>query len=347
MKINRYYILITLLLALIPTLVSCRQETYVNDFLTLEVGLRWDRVWERDYGMSLQSDWDAEHHGLSYDDLKPAVPKSVNTVRYDTDVAAEEGAISPDGGSLTIGESAHPSFLLYNGDSDNIIISDMASALSVRASATPRYRASLSALMERHPDARTTNPPDILYSAFIESAPAPDSQEPTKMNVTMQPVVYTYLVRYEFEHGLEHVSLARGALAGMAESVYLKNGVTSDESSIILFDCEMKTYGCEARVTSFGTPGFTDEYFGRGMARQSHERPYTLNLEVMLTNGNIVEFNYDISEQLKNQPRGGVIIIRGIRIEDVEAESSSGIDVDISGWGDNQDIDLPMGVSGR
>lgn len=345
MKINRHYILIAVMLTLLPTLLSCRQELCYNHFPTLEIGLLWEREWERDYGMSHQSNWDHQYHGFSYDKLKPTVPEWVNIVRYDSDGSVDERFLTPDGGSMTISESARPSFLLYNGDTEYIILSDMVSLLSARASATPRSRSTLSSVMERHPDAQTTNPPDILYSAFIENTPAVKNHETTLMNVKMQPLVYTYVIRYEFEYGLEHVSLARGALGGMAESVHMKDGVTSDESIIILFDCEMKPYGCESLVHSFGVPGFPDEYYGRSVARPPHDRPYTLNLEVMLKNGKIVEFNYDIAEQLKNQPRGGVITVKGIRIEDEEAKFASGFSVDVSGWGEHEDIDLPVGVS--
>ena len=161
--------------------------------------------------------------------------------------------------------------------------------------------------------------------------------------VKMQPLVYTYVVRYEFEHGIEHVALARGALSGMAESVYLRNGVTSEETTIILYDCDIKSYGCEAHVRSFGVPGFPDEYYGRSEMSRA-DLPYTLNLEVRLTNGKIYEFNYDIADQIARQPRGGVIRITGIRIEDDQNLSESGFDVNVDDWGDYVDVDLPVGI---
>ena len=160
----------------------------------------------------------------------------------------------------------------------------------------------------------------------------------------MQPLVYTYVIRYEFEAGLQHVALARGAIAGLAESVYLRDGRTSDEPIILLYDCDIKDYGCEAHVKSFGIPGFPDEYYGRA-GDNAAERPYTLNLEVMLTNGKTIEFNFDIADQLQKQPRGGVITVSGITIEDEKNEPepspSGGFDVDLGGWGE-EEIDLPV-----
>ncbi|MDE7109403.1 MAG: DUF5119 domain-containing protein, partial [Muribaculaceae bacterium] len=147
--------------------------------------------------------------------------------------------------------------------------------------------------------------------------------------------------RYEFEYGLENVALARGALGGMADSVYLLDGRSSEEATIIIYDCDIKDYGCEAHVRSFGVPGFPDEYYGRGDLR-TEPRRYTLNLEVRLKNGKFVEFNIDVSDQIEKQPRGGLITVSGLRIEDIDSSSPAGFDVEVEGWGERVDIDLPV-----
>ncbi|MDE6300032.1 MAG: DUF5119 domain-containing protein, partial [Muribaculaceae bacterium] len=154
-------------------------------------------------------------------------------------------------------------------------------------------------------------------------------------------LVYTYVVRYEFEYGLEHVALARGAIGGMAESVYLLDGRTSDESTIIIYDCDLKDYGCEARVRSFGVPSFPDEYYGRAGVSDPSRR-YTLNLEVRLNNGKYVEYNLDITDQIAHQPRGGVIKVSGLRVEDKDSSTPAGFNVVVDDWGDRVDIDLPV-----
>ena len=220
----------------------------------------------------------------------------------------------------------------------------MASLPDARASATARSRSSLALanVMERHPDARTTSPPDALYAAFIKDVPHVANHESKHMPVNMQPLVYTYLIRFEFETGVRHIQMARGALGGMAESVYLRDGVTSEQTAIILFDCDTTSYGCEARVSSFGIPGFPDEYYGRA-ANDVKSRPFTLNLELLLNNNKVLEYNYDISDQMAKQPRGGVITISGLRIEDSEAGFNSGFEVNIDDWRDQEEINLPVG----
>ena len=75
--------------------------------------------------------------------------------------------------------------------------------------------------------------------------------------------------------------------------------------------------------------------------RISHRQ--TLQLEVKLINGKVKEFVFDVTDQLADQPRGGVIHVSGLRIEDNESSSDSGFDADVDDWGNNEEIDLPVG----
>lgn len=338
------YNIIAVVLSVFALLTACERTKLCYDhYPKASMTIAWEQEWERDYGMGYRDNWDAGCYGFDYNWLKPGTPEWVNLIKYKDNDYDGEHYFSPSGGDVVFMEDGDYSFLLYNGDTEYIVLSDIASLPDARASATPRSRASLSYVMERHPGARSANPPDVLYSAFLEKVPSVGAHETKQLPVKMQPLVYTYVVRYEFEYGLQYVALARGALGGMAESVYLRDGSTSDESIIILYDCEIKDYGCEAHVKSFGVPGFPDEYYGRS-ADIADDRTYTLNLEVLLTGGKTVEFNFDVTGQLRNQPRGGVITVSGIRIENEQNDkpiSSGGFDVDLSGWG-IEEVDLPI-----
>lgn len=345
MKRYTYYIRAVLpLLILLPLMASCRKELCYNHYRTLSVGLLYEHEWERDYGMQHLLNWDSGFHGMEYDELRPVKPEWVMLVRFASDGSSTEKYMKVDGGDVIIPEDEGQSMMLYNGDTEYIVLSDLASASNARASATGRSRASLTVISENHPNARTTNPPDILYSAYVKNPPHVELHETKSMPVKMQPLVYTYVIRYEFEEGLEYVALARGALGGMAESVYLSDGRTSDNTSIILFDCETTSYGCMAKVRSFGVPGFPDEYYGQEARPMSTDKKYTLNLEVMLTNGDIESFDIDISDQMAKQPRGGVITVKGFKVKvPISSGHDSGFSVDVSGWGNHQDVDLPVG----
>lgn len=344
MKLSRT---LTLFLAMtvLLTFSSCRKDLCYNHFRTASVTLSWESEWERDYGMAHIDNWDASLHGFGYESLRPDLPKWVTMVKYTAGAAPYEYYMPVDGDDVNIGEPGDYSLLFYNNDTEYIVLSDMASLSAARASTTSRSRSSLTFMESRYPSFRSTNPPDVLWAAYFDRAPQIGLHETRPFPVRMQPLVYTYVVRYEFEHGIEHVALARGALAGMAESVYLSNGVTSEEGAIILYDCDIKPYGCEAHVRTFGVPGFPDEYYGRAADSPSRaERPYTLNLELRLRNGKTVEFDYDIADQIARQPRGGVIRITGIRIEDEQNLNDSGFDVSVDDWGEYEDIDLPIGT---
>lgn len=344
MKINNKYITIAGGLMVVTLLAACeRTELCYDHFPKASITFAWEREWERDYGMEHVHNWDDGYHGIGYDNLRPDTPEWVNLLKYKNNNPSGEHYFSSEGGVIEFKEDSNHSFLFYNGDTEYIILSDIASLSDARASATPRSRSSISYIMEKHPGVRSSNPPDVLYSAFIESVPSIGVHETKPLPVKLQPLVYTYLIRYEFEYGLEKVSLARGALAGMAESVYLRDGRTSDDPIIVLYDCDIKEYGCEAQVRSFGVPGFPDEYYGRDDSGTSG-RPYSLNLEVLLKNGKTVEFNYDIADQVKKQPRGGVITVSGLRIEDEIGDSDSGFQVDVNDWPEHDVIDLPIEV---
>lgn len=338
--------IITLTSAIVATmcLTSCRKELCYNHFRTASLNLSYEREWERDYGMSHQTNWDAQLHGHDYDHLRPDVPEWINLITYAPGKAPLEAFLEVEGGEVNVEGADDQSFLLYNGDTEYVVVSDVGSHATARASSTSRSRSTLAAMMSKYPNVRSTNPPDMLYAAYVDKVPRVEMHEVKPIPVTMKPLVYTYKIRYEFEHGLEHVGIARGAIGGMAESVYLRSGATADEESVILYDCELTSWGCVAHVQSFGIPGFPDKYYSP--QTRDNQRLYTLNLEVRLSNGKILDYDFDIADQIEKQPRGGVITVKGIRVEDEENKPVSGsmFDVDVEGWGEHEDIDLPVGV---
>lgn len=92
-------------------------------------------------------------------------------------------------------------------------------------------------------------------------------------------------------------------------------------------------------VRSFGIP----DWPGDGYTRAT-DRNYTLQLEVRLKNGKYLPpFMVDITEQVKAQPRGGVIVITGLEVSDEDGESGgSGFDVEVGDWGDRHEYELPV-----
>ena len=302
----------------------------------------YEREWQYTYKGG--TDWEAysgwrQDFGMTYDSLRPEIPSGLRVVVYNSDGTNNMLNIAPEGETVRMIPGEH-SMLFYNNDTEYIVFDDMQSFVSARATTRTRTRSSYmgNPFAEEEYNENTVNAPDMLYGNYEESYIAELTMEPDIMPVTMHPLVFTYLVRYEFSHGLEYVALARGALSGMAESVWLNSGHTSEEPATILYDCTIEDFGTQALVRSFGVPDFPNEHYS---VKAPHT--YALNLEVRLRNGNIKSFDFDVTDQVALQPQGGVIIVDGIDISDEEGWSGgSGFDVDIDDWGEYEDVEIPF-----
>ena len=336
MRRRTVYIL-SLLLCSGIILAGCRKDLcYDHDIHGLKVRTvlypQWELEWEYEHGIDWDTQWDSEQFLHEYEEFTPEQATGIAAFVYHEDGTNTENHLPAEGGELPMSEG-EKSLLFYNDDTRYILFGDMSSSATATATTRTRTRSTFS---ELHAGERTVNAPDILFGEWIEEHHAELTAKPVPLNITMQPLVYTYLVRYEFESGLEHVAMARGAIAGMAESVYLRGGVTSSQSATILFDCSLTDFGAEAEVTSFGVPDFNPETDSRA------EGKFGLNLEVRMKNGQFKTFEFDITEQVAGQPRGGVITVSGLEISDSEAGTGSGFDVTVEGWGEFQDIVLPL-----
>lgn len=335
------------LLATVAVMASCEHKDLCFDHdphapkSEVDIRAAYEREWQYDYN-SL-TDWRnfaawPQTYGMEYDDLRPSLPAGLRVQVYDSYQTGSVVNIDANGGTVWMHPGEH-SLLMYNNDTEYIVFNEMQSYASATATTRTRTRATYMGSQYADGDKESTvSAPDMLYGCYVPSYTQERTTEPSSLAVTMRPLVFTYLVRYEFVHGLEYVALARGALAGMAEAVWLNSGRTVDKAATVLYDCTLRSFGAEAQVRSFGVPDFPNDRY----APQS-QRHYGLNLEVRLKNGKLKTFDFDVTDQVACQPQGGVIVVRGIDISDEEgSEGGSGFDVDVEGWGDYKDIDLPL-----
>lgn len=319
---------------------GCRKDLcydHPDHAFSVQVNLTatWEQEWERSYQTDWQSVWNPAWP-QRYDDLRPDVPTGIRARIYTGGTAENEGNLSPEGGRLYMNEGTHD-LLFYNNDTEYIVFNDIAALASASATTRSLTRGAFEAL---HAGERTVNQPDMLYGAYMEEYTAEKTLAPTELPVTLRPLVYTYMIRYEFESGQQYVALARGALAGMAETVYLNDGHTGETAATVMFDCTLEDYGAEALVQSFGVPDYPGEHYGRN---GTDGRRYSLNLEVRMVNGKFKTFEFDVTDQVKGQPRGGVIVVSGLSISNDEGlEGGGSFDVDVDGWGEWVDIPLPI-----
>lgn len=327
---------------LLPALTGCRKELcYDHDHWKVNVVADWELAWERDYGRDWADMWNSPA-GYVYDSLMPVPGEGLAVFVYKEEGGPSERHIGADGGVLPVGEGHH-SLLFYNDDTEYIVFGSMDSW--AEASATTRTR-TRSTYQDAHGEESTVNSPDMLFGAWIEdyeSAGSPDAT-PLDLPVTLRPLVYKYVIVYEFESGIEYVQLARGALAGMAQSVFLQDGRTGPDKATVLFDetdIDLERGVVSAVVSTFGVPDYPDKYYP-GKAPGEVTGAFGLNLEVMLPDGTIKTFEFDISEQLSDQPRGGVITVTGLKISKEDFGQGGSFDVDVGDWGDYEDIELPL-----
>ena len=298
---------------------SCRKDLcYDHDEhgLSVKVNLSsdWEQEWERTYAYDWEKLWE-EDWKYDYEDLCPAPADGIRVQVYTSDGQRIESNLPDEGGRIAMPEGTHE-LLFYNNDTEYIVFDGVAASESATATTRGVTRSSFH---ELHAGERTVNQPDMLYGAYMEEYTAEKTLAPTELPVTLRPLVYTYMIRYEFESGQQYVALARGALAGMAETVYLNDGHTGETAATVMFDCTLEDYGAEALVQSFGVPDYPGEHYGRN---GTDGRRYSLNLEVRMVNGKFKTFEFDVTDQVKGQPRGGVIVVSGLSISNDEGLAS-------------------------
>ena len=286
-------------------------------------GPDWKTSWPEDY--------------LPYDDLRPGTPSGLRVVNFNEAGDYNLHNIAANGGVINLYEGKN-NLLFYNNDTEYIVFSSFENMATTRATTRVRTRASYTGNTYADDDEPTLTPPDMLYANYYDGYIAEKVVDPADVEVTLQPLVFTYKVRYEFKEGLKYVSMARGALSGMASSVLLVTGETSADAATLLYDCEVTDFGVRALVTSFGVPGYPHPNYP---TRETGK--HALNLEILMKNSKTITFEFDVTDQVKAQPHGGVIVVKDIVITEEDGkQGSGGFDVVIEGWGDYEDIVLPL-----
>lgn len=333
------------LIVLVVLMSSCRKELCYNHDdhspgVRVEFATTWELVWERDYGCGWQNCWNQEWESM-YEDLLPGVPEGIRIFAYHESGIQKEYNIEPEGRKVVLGDEGEYSFLLYNNDTEYLVYKDLTSSKDATATTRTTSRAEF---RSPNDDERIMNQPDMLFGRYVESYNVERKLETETLVLEMRPLVYSYYVRMKFGSGFDYVSKARGVMAGMAEKVYLHDGHTGSESASIMFNCD-KTETClSSKVMTFGIPDYPGDHYSKG----NEDGDYMIRLEVLMTNGAYKIFDIDISDQIKVQPRGGVILIDGLEITDEEGkkpdidEGDGGFGVGVGDWNEPIVIPLPL-----
>ena len=324
---NRIFALCGWLMMLMMA-VSCNHKELCYDHdshserVEYKLELDFDCEWE--YNIESNIDWEQvwkPEYGISYDDIRPKEPEGVRVHIFNEDDRTETVRnLTKQNATIRFSQEGHYDMLFYNNDTEYIVFEGLESFNT--ASATTRGSSR----------SRVMNAPDMLFGAYVDSVFVGKSSETQTMKVTLKPLVYTYLVRYEFAERADEIKSATGALDGVACKVNLNNGRTTPDVATIGFDCAVGDFGVQALVRSFGIPDYPNPNYSRG------DRKYITYLDVYLKDGKSKSFKFDITEQMAKQPHGGVILIQDIKMN--ETSGGGGFDVGVDGWGEAVDVPL-------
>lgn len=318
----------------------CRDHEAHTPNTKVLVRAEYEREWEY---QSDDTDWESrkkwqKDFGKSYDKFRPGIPEGLRMIKFHLQSEESEMVnIAPAGETVRFEEGCYQ-LLFYNNDTHYLLFPHSDSFDDMTAVTRGRSRGSYrGSPLLGGAEENTVNQPDMLYASAVSFCRIEPTMGVDTLSVTLRPVVYTYAIFFEFTKGLEHIALARGALAGMAASVRISTVVPSSDSATFLFDCDKFEQGVAAQVMTFGISSDRVQW-----AEGADTPCFAVNLEVKLKNGKVLSRDFDITEQLKHQPRGGVLGIRGLEIPDDAAEGDSDFDVDVGDWGEFEDIDVPL-----
>jgi hypothetical protein len=265
--------------------------------------------------------------------LQLELPEGLRALIYSTDYDYDLHNLLTEGGEISVSEGYH-SILCYNNDTECIEFENLNSYSEAMAS-TSQINSGGSYLSARQEP--VLNNPDMLFCGSIDSYYGHSLTKTEVLPVTMQPRVFPYIIIVQFDAGYEYVTQAGGALSGMARKINMLTGNTPNQTATFTCDCSRESFGLMAVMNTFGIPNY-----------QTGDKPdynyeYYLTIKVRLTNGTYMTFEYDVSDQLADQPRGGVISIDGLQIAKPETASettNSGFDVDIDDWGESEEYGI-------
>lgn len=362
-----------LLLLMLQVLAACtHKDLYMggNTAPSLVLQVDWHLYWNLEYLVDWDTEWNPAWE-MDWSKVTPTEPEGVRLVTEAHEDGYRREFNLPAGGGTVMLQPGTYTALLHNNDTEYIVFEGTDQVASTTATTRTRTRSPYS---EENPTEVTVNAPDHLFASFAEEFHIEeidewvDGEEERVMvvDVPMYPVVFSYIVRFEFDGGKEYINEARGALSGMAGTVSLSDRRTLDDVVTILYDdAEVSDYGVEAVVRSFGLCNFdpvpTDDYpdghyytpgaddadnttSRAGRPRVSEDTRNILTLELALKSGQRKTFEIDVTDRMREQPRGGVLLIQGLEVTPEEGEGSQtgGFEVSVDDWGDSEDIDLPL-----
>ncbi len=252
-----------------------------------------------------------------------SVPEGIRVVFYPLSGPATSfinSNLPAQGGSMFLPEGEYQ-LLVHNNDTEYILFDSTEDVQTYRATSTSASRKSY----VKSDNEITLNEPDYLYSAYIEHIVKTRSESDTliiRVSPELLVQTYTFTIRGK---GLEYVTEARGAITGMAKSVFLASKQTCKEQATIFFTARKTPEGLFGEIKTFG--------------HCNHELvPHIFTAELLYPGG-VVQKKMDVTEQLHENNHIDLYI--DIDYDPSTGNVGSGFDASVDDW-DEVDVDLPM-----
>ena len=138
-----------------------------------------------------------------------------------------------------------------------------------------------------------------------------------KLNVKLEPLTYIYLTQVIVHHNNGRITGVdgNGDLSGMAQSVNLNTGVAGSTPITVYYNVRFKT-GCDMKGEKVDIAGGRLLTFGmcNVNARRADEQftdgvHHYMDVNMQFNNGNDSTLVFDVTDQIRNKPRGGIITV--------------------------------------
>ena len=220
---------------LMTSLVSCEHKELCYDHdphalkYHINVKASYEQEWQYTYGDA--TNWKAkwpEELTMSYEDLRPDIPEGLRVLSFDETGRYDMKNMPASGGVLSLSDGTHSllfqvlllyflifqflfqHFVFYNNDTEFIVFDKLESYTTARATTRTRTRSSyLGNSYSQTKNEKTVNAPDMLYGYYLDKYIPEKVTVAPDMNITMRPLVFTYVIKYEFEYG-EKIPLSCG-----------------------------------------------------------------------------------------------------------------------------------------
>ena len=291
-----------------------------------------DLLWGEDWKTDWQYDWDSSD--TTYGTLGYSTPEIFKGTIYNLDANTgkrysnffklfglnENPATLPSGGKYDM--------LLYNTDTENIIFqaSDDFEKYTASTTITPFGFDSLG-VAYKHLDE-----PDELLGALVTgvdlSKPSTDSME---IDVELNPYSIIYLIQVvilnnDDDQEMQAIGASGITITGLSQGVDLFTRKTFDKTILITTE-DIKPLQnhanvrledgtvvenadiLAARMLTWGLPGINPMAPTKNGSKAAVVNQNFIGIEVTLRNGRPYTVSYEITEQLRNKPAGGVLTV--------------------------------------